>query len=225
MRVRTRIRTLAFAGRPSPRSAEAMVPPGDDMIESLVLLLSTVILVVGYSQWRIANSIVMVDLFARRFGAYNKIRRAITSAVHRDAVGTEEFNLFSDGKAESEFLFGGDVSEYLQTLHEDFAFLHTYTQDLIDTLANRDNLNDVRMAAMLRVNDFFQASSAKFAPYMRMHQKNAGILDSIMVVTSRIAGKILNSSSKGRNAFAHRRSEATHLDFPVDASSHRPSHL
>ena len=141
------------------------------MVEWLMLLLLALILVVGYSQWRIANSMVMVDLFARRFDAYNKIRRAITSAVHRDAVGTEEFNLFSDGKAEAEFLFGGDVSEYLQALHEDFAFLHTYTQDLIDTLANRDNLNDVRMAAMLRVNDFFQASSAKFAPYMRMHQK------------------------------------------------------
>ena len=168
----------------------------------------------------------MVDLFARRFDAYNKIRRAITSAVHRDAVGTEEFNLFSDGKAEAEFLFGGEVSEYLQALHEDFAFLHTYTQDLIDTLANRENLNDVRVAAMLRVNDFFQTSSTMFAPYMRMHQKNTRILESIAAVTSRIAGRILNSSPRRRSArFADMRSEAPHLDFPVNTSSHHPSRL
>ena len=181
------------------------------MTDWLTLLLSALVLTLGYSQWKIANQRVLVDLFVRRLDAYNKIRRAVVLAMHQAAVGPQEFSLFCEGKAEAEFLFGEDVLDYLQALHEDFAFLHTYTQETIDSLPNRDTLSDERIAAMLRINEFFQSSPSKFAPYMRMDQKNKPSMDFLAAVATRIV-KAVKRQRRQRLRFADMRGNRAQVD-------------
>ena len=194
---------------------------GENMTDWLTLLLSALVLTLGYSQWKIANQRVLVDLFVRRLDAYNKIRRAVVLAMHQAAVGPQEFSLFCEGKAEAEFLFGEDVLDYLQALHEDFAFLHTYTQETIDSLPNRDTLSDERIAAMLRIDAFFQTSPGKFAPYMRMDQKNTRPMNSLAAV----AGKIVKSLKwTKRLRFGDRRGDAPRVDFLAPIADHSIRH-
>ena len=195
-------------------SSTEVIVPGEIMTDWPTLLLSALVLGVAYSQWRIANLRVLVELFVRRLDAYNKIRRATVLAMHQATVGPQEFSLFREGKAEAEFLFGEDVLEYLQPFHEDFAFLHTYTQETIDSLPNRDNLSDERIAAMLRINEFFQSSPSKFAPYMRMDQKNKPSMDFLAAAVARIV-KALKRRRGESLRFADRRGEPAQVSLPL----------
>ena len=181
-------------------------------------LLLVLILGICYSQWRIANLRVLADLFVRRLNAYNKIRHAVVLAMHQATVGPQELSLFSEGRAAAEFLFGEDVLEYLQQLHEDFAFLHTYTEETIDTLSNRDSLREERIAVMLRIDQFFENSPGKFAPYMRMYQKNTPAIDALAALAARLV-KAVNWQRRDELRFADMRRATVQVDFPDTTGS------
>ncbi len=143
-----------------------------DINQTLTLLVGIGVALVGYSQWRTANQRVVLDLFDRRIKVYDKIEDVLGSIVRHGTARHEDFRAFVQAKAEARFLFGNDVSDYLEKLIKDVAFMNTYTDAVIDAAPDRSNLLEKRMAVMIRLSEFFTVGPEIFGAYMRLDQRN-----------------------------------------------------
>jgi hypothetical protein len=72
------------------------------------------------------------------------------------------------------FLFGSDVNDYLESLHSDFSWRFTYTDDTIDGDRDRARRFEQKTAVLERIANFSTDAPDIFASYMRMDQKLRG---------------------------------------------------
>jgi hypothetical protein len=138
----------------------------------LTFCVSVGVALVGYAQWRTANQKVVLDLHEKRIKVYDQIEDAIASVMRHGSVADDVAAQFARGRAEARFLFGPDVLDYLQSVWSDVTWIHTYTPDTIRQSPNPSDLFNKRTDTMIRVSNFFTEAPNKFAPYIRMDQKN-----------------------------------------------------
>lgn len=140
--------------------------------EGLTLLVSLLVLIVSYSQWRTANQRVVVDLYDRRLAVYQRLEAAISEVMRHGAANDQSFHEFAVGQADARFLFGDDVKEYLQQLRKGFAFLVSFRDADIDESPNRTELIDIKYKHITKITGFFAEAPDIFEPYMRLSQRH-----------------------------------------------------
>jgi hypothetical protein len=79
------------------------------LIPIAAIIVSLVVAVVQYAQWRTANQKVVIDLYDRRLKVYEQLGKAIGPVVREGEVSEAAFNEFMIGQADATFLFGDDV--------------------------------------------------------------------------------------------------------------------
>ncbi|MBS0536946.1 MAG: hypothetical protein JSR72_23045 [Proteobacteria bacterium] len=131
-----------------------------------------VVALVQYAQWRTANQKVVVDLYDRRLRIFQQLEGAIAPVMREAEVNADAFQNFAIGQAESRFLFGDDVKEYLQTLRESFAWPMAFTNTVIDHSEDRENLVNTKYDHIKRIVDFYSKGPELFAPYIKLEHKN-----------------------------------------------------
>lgn len=142
------------------------------IIQTLTVLVGAAVALVGYAQWRTANQRVVLDLYERRLAAFDAIEQAIF-IVNREAEVTQEtFNLFAKGQLNARFVFGDEVTKYLQELRGAFAFVMCFPPlpDGSMPYAQSDLTN--KLKATLKITAFHDDGVRKFKPYMDLTQKN-----------------------------------------------------
>jgi hypothetical protein len=142
------------------------------IISVAAIVVSLVVAVVQYAQWRTANQKVIIDLYDRRLRVYAQLEKAIAPVVREGEVTSEAFKEFAIGEADARFLFGDDVLEYLKTLRKRFAWLVSFTDDVIDRKPNRKQLIDLKYEYLGEITAFYDKAPDLFAPYMKLTQKN-----------------------------------------------------
>jgi hypothetical protein len=147
-------------------------PMNATLIPIAAIVVSLVVAIVQYGQWRTANQKVVIDLYDRRLKVYTQLEKGISPVLREGKVSQEAFNEFLIGEADARFLFGDDVREYLKTLHEHFAWMLSFTDDVIDRKSNRNQLIDLKSQHLSEIVNFFQEAPDLFAPYMRLEKKN-----------------------------------------------------
>jgi hypothetical protein len=142
------------------------------LIPIAAIIVSLVVACVQYAQWRTTNQKVVIDLYDRRLKVYTQLEKAIVPVLREGEVSQEAFREFVIGEADARFLFGDDVHEYLKTLRKRFAWLLSFTNEVIDQKPNRNQLIDLKFKYIAEIVAFYDNAPDLFAPYMKLTQKN-----------------------------------------------------
>jgi hypothetical protein len=142
------------------------------LISIAAIIVSIVVVVVQYAQWRTANQKVVVDLYDRRLKVYEQLKKAIGPVLVHGEASDEAFKDFMIGQADATFLFGENVQEYLESLRKCFNWLLTMKNEVIDNSPNRAKLIDTKSKHIAEINAFYVEAPPLFAPYMKLAQKN-----------------------------------------------------
>jgi hypothetical protein len=142
------------------------------VISVAAIIVSIVVVVVQYAQWRTANQKVVIDLYDRRLKVYQQLHDAIVPVVRHGEVSGAAFNEFMIGQVDATFLFGEDVQDYLKSLHKCFAWLLSMTNEVIDNSPKRAEMIDTKSKHIAEIIAFYETAPRLFAPYMKLTQKN-----------------------------------------------------
>ncbi len=110
--------------------------------------------------------------FDRRLKVFNDIEAAIIQIVRQGEASDDEWRQVARANAEARFLFGNEIDQYLQSIIEDVVFMNVYRTDVIQAATNSTELFQKRLDVMVTLPKFFTDGAEKFAPYIRLDQKN-----------------------------------------------------
>jgi hypothetical protein len=71
---------------------------------------------IAYRQWATARDRVKLDLFDRRYAVYQELRTLLATALQDGTINYEAVRMFARTTRGLEFLFGGEVEDYLEGL-------------------------------------------------------------------------------------------------------------
>jgi hypothetical protein len=130
--------------------------------------------VVGYFNWVTSYQKIIVDLFERRFAVYEELRRVISIENTHSYVDDKTFYAYVAAKHRAQFLFGPDVTAYLQEVFEDLKNARRMDRrddrrPMTDDEIEKQVTGDVEV--LDRLGAFYDKGDELFAPYMRMHQR------------------------------------------------------
>ena len=114
------------------------------------VLVSAVVAVVAFLQWRTAHQKVMLDLFDRRFSIFMDVRLIASTGADRSRF---DQGLPNEIIARGRFLFGKEVVTILTEIHD---------------LCSAKDVGRLQPGAL---DDAFQRFIASVEPYMKMDQK------------------------------------------------------
>lgn len=132
-------------------------------------IISGLVLVVAFMQWRTAHQKVLLDLFEKRLLVYEKVRSALDAMASPTPKFVEAHTLLVEAYDASVFLFGSDVQRFIDrlwTANQVFADL-SYKKSAGLATPEDDQLHD--KLAEETSSGYIEASRV-FAPYMRMDQ-------------------------------------------------------
>jgi hypothetical protein len=126
---------------------------------------------IAYLQWITAHQKLVLDLFDKRFDAFQKVADSLAPVYRNGHLTTQEFSDFVRAMERCRFLFGQEVYEYLGTVKKDLNFLTVYTDEVISHRPEpeRKELIQKKLDILIRVTGFDPVP--KLMPYMRLDQK------------------------------------------------------
>jgi hypothetical protein len=143
------------------------------MVSSLTAFIAFIVAVIAFLQWATARQKVVLDLFDKRFAVYDELRNAIDRNLTQPSGNFEEIAKFAGAAARAQFLFGPDVTDFLESRRKDLAsdiyeFRHrpgTVPEE------RRQEREDQVVARTDRLSSFSRDFDVLVAPYMKHTQK------------------------------------------------------
>lgn len=89
-----------------------------NMTAWLTVLLAAVAVVIATMQWHVARQKFVLDLFDRRFKAYNDVLAAVRPIVGAGNADDNQLVELNIATQNAKFLFGSDVNDYLQEIYK-----------------------------------------------------------------------------------------------------------
>ena len=128
---------------------------------------------IAYFQWRTAHQRVVLDLFDRRLRIFELAGNACGNIISSGKATVEALRQLHEAKGNARFLFGDDVNSYLKDRITDFAFLISFTDEVIRDSPEQQQsiLIDKKYKAMTKIAEYQNEAPAIFAPYMRLNQR------------------------------------------------------
>jgi|SRR5882762_10454701 len=136
-----------------------------------LILIAAIAALIAYLQWVTAHQKVVVDLFDRRRKAFELVEDALRPVFREAEASREAFAKLFEAKAHCRFLFGDDVNDYLGTIHQDYAWLMSYTNTVIDASSDRSKLIDEKYKRLERICAFYTDGAPLFYEYLRLDLK------------------------------------------------------
>jgi hypothetical protein len=128
--------------------------------------------VIGVIQWRTAHQRAVLDLFDRRMQNYDALNAAVAEIMREGNAALKALVPFSQAAARARFLFGGEVTAYLEETEKRIISLRaaegaTKTEDD----EKRARAADLAAKHLMTLTEFFDRLTSLVRPYMRQHQK------------------------------------------------------
>ncbi|MBP1859787.1 hypothetical protein [Rhizobium herbae] len=135
------------------------------------VLLATVAVCIASMQWFVARQKFVLDLFDRRFKAYNDVIEAVRPIMAAGKVENNQLFELQLAINNSKFLFGSDVNDYLQEIRKTAIKLQYWT-----TIYNTQNPQaaqapDGIFKCSTKIVEFFTTYPALCEAYMMMPEK------------------------------------------------------
>jgi hypothetical protein len=128
---------------------------------------------IAYLQWITAHQKIVLELFDKRFAAFQDVQAAIIPVMQHGAVTQQDFFAFARAVERCRFLFGEDIHEYLAALRKKMSFMSAFTDETIDqrTEPERSRLIDKKYDYLNDLANFETDGVPLFAPYLKLDQK------------------------------------------------------
>jgi hypothetical protein len=115
---------------------------------------------------------LVLDLFDRRWEIVAELRSAIGEMMQEGITMGKPYWKFVSASQRAEFLFGREVTDYLEILRQAMVVHHAQKGGArSDDDAVRSRAADVEAATFTEITDFQKTFDHLVAPYMAMHQK------------------------------------------------------
>lgn len=130
-------------------------------------VIAALAIVIGVMQWRTAHQRAVLDLFDKRWTVLTELRAAVATILQEGRASIESTRLYATARDRAAFLFGPEVTEYLESIYKAIGRLY---------VAGRANPGDEeaikqKSTARVEISEFYERSNELVTPYMRMHQK------------------------------------------------------
>lgn len=139
-------------------------------------IISGLVLVVAFMQWRTAHQKVLLDLFERRLKVYDSVAEALEmfSSGGPPNISIEARMKLQIAMSEARFLFGDEVLLHIETLIDDMSEVISKVRRIDSQTAAwpvRGRLIDEVVTISNRIDAWRVPFSRLCYPYMRMDQK------------------------------------------------------
>jgi hypothetical protein len=136
-----------------------------------LVFIGIVAALIAYLQWITAHQKIVLELFDKRFDAYQKLFHSLSPLYLHGTMNQSEYFDYVRAMERCRFLFGREIYDYLQSIRKDLSFFVAFTDEVIDANAAREKLIDKKYDILERVTDFEKVAIPKFMPYLRLDQK------------------------------------------------------
>jgi hypothetical protein len=130
----------------------------------------------AYQQWRTAREKVLLDLFDKRFAVYEELR-TVVSGYPQHGIDEDAYARFLTGTSRAQFLFGPEITKFLEEIKEDLAWEMAASTIDPRTKAPPEKFETVSAEWIERKNRlgaFPKEFDRMVSPYLKHHQKGAG---------------------------------------------------
>lgn len=117
-----------------------------------------------------ANDKLVLDLFDRRLKIYSQAREVVAAAMRNGTTNMDQQFEFLRAVDGAKFLFGPEVTEYLDGLYKNLVALQ-YANDELAHGSDRTAAGKRRAEKFDKVQDFYNQAPKLMAPYLEAHHK------------------------------------------------------
>ncbi|EKJ94370.1 hypothetical protein C241_19427 [Bradyrhizobium lupini HPC(L)] len=140
-------------------------------------IISGLVLIVAFMQWRTAHQKVLLDLFDRRMNIYDQVTEMQRRAMRLgDQLTGVEIDHIRDVRNRARFLFGDEVSDALKKWHDVLIDLTISADILRAGNGSRLDHNPKIASALRQLLPYRDSLPVLFVPYLKMDQKRHGSL-------------------------------------------------
>ncbi|MCQ1778227.1 hypothetical protein NOJ05_13550 [Neorhizobium galegae] len=136
-------------------------------------VISFLVLIVAFMQWRTAHQKVVLDLFDRRIAVYNKTHdfylTIVKQGIQQELVDVSRFHHVRN---EAAFLFGAEVKKLLEDFH--VAVINMSSQAMMAKEIDSPEHGTYVKSAYAHMKEAMAIAASfetTFSPYLRMDQK------------------------------------------------------
>jgi len=164
---------------------------------------------VAWRQWVTAHQKIVLELYDRRYAAFESIVKSLVPVWRNGGCSQQEFFDFANAMERCRFIFGNDVFEFLTILKNDLAWLSSFDDQTINASNERQKLIAEKYKRLRRITQFYETGLPIFEPYMKLDQKMRGFfwMESANVAKKQIvlvAGEAVEATLKGVQAMGKR---------------------
>jgi hypothetical protein len=152
----------------------------------LTALIAAFALWVAMQQWWINREKLRLDLYSKRHAVFDATRKFIAAIVREGRVDFSAQTEFWAGTADATFLFGADVTGYIETIHKNAAQMHLHAKLQDSKRAPMADHVDAESRLLIWFSEQLRDDglASKFGPYLRF-QDLQGPLDALWRVLRR----------------------------------------
>lgn len=143
----------------------------DDVWKGLTLLIGAGVAYVAYQQFRLAREKFKLDLFEKRFAVFAATRRFLSIILTEAALTYPQVFEFRAAVAEASFLFGSDITDYLDEIDKKAVRL-VFTNEQMShrpLVANHQQIVEENHQVFTWLTEQLAELKPRFAPYMKFH--------------------------------------------------------
>jgi hypothetical protein len=142
--------------------SQALATPAIALLAILIAIL----------QWRTAHQKIVLDLFERRMKVYSEIRAVIASVVSSGKLPNEKHFEFMRAIDGAKFLFGSNVTNYLEGLNTTLAYFHE-ADETYGSLQGKERAEAIqrRRKHFDMIQAFYKEFDPLVEPYLGMRQR------------------------------------------------------
>jgi hypothetical protein len=151
----------------------------------ITAIIAAIVAVIAFLQWVTAREKIVLDLFEKRFAVYEELRSAISYQIRHARTDDEHYLKFARAVSRSKLLFGPEVFSVLEERRIDLARVTLPKADNLGQVpeSTQKRAEDVHVARLDRLGNFFDELDALVLPYMQHTQKKpewANVLGSLV---------------------------------------------
>jgi len=148
---------------------QALGPTSASVVTAII---AGAVAMVAYRQWVTAREKLVLDLFQRRYSVFERVQDGLVMAIRDgDIRQNDSLRTIAATRSEAQFLFGPEVSAYLQELQATLAELGL-ARTQYDANNTEDDWPQRSLDASLKLLSAYEGHLARhFSPYLSMHQR------------------------------------------------------
>jgi hypothetical protein len=154
---------------PAPCGEPTLVSTLSALLTPLIAVVATYI---AFQQWQATRLKIRLDRYDRRLKIYEQVRTILSKVMQKADISYEDLLSFYRECSEADFLFGPEISQYIEEIYKRGVKLHHFREQYRDSTqippAGYDHQQVVEGShkELLWFNEQFEPAKTRFRKYL-----------------------------------------------------------